>query len=155
VWAERLQDYDSAALARCPLTVDRYSAGVAQLLWVTGPLQCRVTRQPGATLRMRATWQLDKTWQLPYRWRHHLPPLGSWTLCSRSNYPGATCRALSHSVTVMTLSYKWPNRRKNPRTQVHLGKPRLEQYNSLPGGRRVLRSGGPNHVNHCVHRVYP
>jgi hypothetical protein len=22
-------------------------------------------------------------------------------------------------------------------------------------GRRVLRSGGPNHVNHCVHRVHP
>jgi hypothetical protein len=72
-------------------------------------------------------------------------------------YPGATCRVLGAHCSCPTLSYKRLGQAPLPRgrRKKRLRQGRLE-HNTIQfsHGRRVLRSGGLNHVNlhvHCVH----
>jgi hypothetical protein len=75
----------------------------------------------------------------------------------RFTYPGATYQALEAHCSCPTLSYK--RLRYAPllrgRRKKRLRQGRLE-YNTtqFSRGRRVLRSGDPNHVNLRVHRVH-
>jgi hypothetical protein len=74
------------------------------------------------------------------------------------HYSGATCRALGHSVTTWPWAIK--GRVDGRSNQDILGKFNswLEHHIAIQQhslrGRRVLRFGGPNLVNHCVHRAF-
>jgi hypothetical protein len=69
------------------------------------------------------------------------PPISPWLLI----------------VNHLTLSYKrlgWtplPRCQKNERLMLDMLEHNTTQFFC---GRRVLRSGGPNHINHCVHHVH-
>jgi hypothetical protein len=84
----------------------------------------------------------------------------SWP-CARQcrvHLPRATCQALGAHCHCLTLSYKtlgqtpFPRGRKSRKGSGKAGLSR--NATQFFCRRRVLRSGGPNHVNHRVHHVY-
>jgi hypothetical protein len=133
----------SLAPTCCPLTMDSYSADAAQQL--------------GVVSHMHATWRDDRTGWPPYRWRHHLLLLAISVILHRVlPSPEATCRALGLIVTVRPWAIKGPGRRhillSLLRAKSTFGQNTAIQL-SFFCERRVLRFGGPNHVNSRVHRV--
>jgi hypothetical protein len=86
---------------------------------------------------------------------YHVPAFNALASVLGFNYLGSTCRALSHGVTFWAWNIKGRTNDRSRQTLLGKFNPRLEQhtqqYNNPLYGRRVLRSGGLNHVNHRVH----
>jgi hypothetical protein len=147
----------------CGATVPHHAADSSRARWVEA-----MTRQDGATLGYDLTGRSYATHLLPRRktdgmgytmrhLRHHYPrpAFNALAFVLGLGYPGATCWALGHSVTIQPWAIKGRTDDRNRQTLLGKFNPRLEQhthqYNNSLRRRRVLRSGGPNHINHRVH----
>jgi hypothetical protein len=137
--------------------------------YATGKQQCDVTWRHDATMplqylvtqtksRMGDMWRDDVAWHSSSHQHHHWLFLARVSLWHRVQLPWATCWALGHNVSAVALCYKKLQRAlelsradKATKKKVNVWAIQL----SFSHGRRVLLSGGSNHVNLSVHRVHP